>query len=76
MLELYIILLQDRARAEVTEIVDRSEGHLGITEIQNLNYLERCIKESLRLYPPVATMSRTISEDLQLRKIEFTRNLE
>nr|NP_001165933.1 cytochrome P450 4AB22 precursor [Nasonia vitripennis] len=58
---------QDKAREEVTEILDRSEGNMGMAQIQEFNYLERCIKESLRLFPPVATMARTITEDLQLK---------
>lgn len=31
-----------------------------------MEYLERCIKESLRLYPPVPVISRLLTKDLQL----------
>lgn len=51
------------------EVLKKSGGKLGMTEIQELYYLERCIKESMRLYPPVPTIFRYIAEDLQLSKI-------
>lgn len=31
-----------------------------------MSYLERCIKESLRLFPSVPTVARHLMEDLQL----------
>lgn len=37
-----------------------------MAEMQELQYLERCIKESLRLYPPVSTVTRVVTEDLPL----------
>lgn len=37
-----------------------------MSDIQSCNYLEMCMKESLRLYPSVQFISRAIEEDLQL----------
>ena len=39
---------------------------MGIAEIQQFTYLDRCIKETLRLYPSVHFISRHITEDFQL----------
>ncbi|KAL7292865.1 hypothetical protein TKK_0013539 [Trichogramma kaykai] len=58
---------QDKARAEVTQIFDRCDGKIEMQDIQDMTYLEWCVKEALRLYPPVSTMTRTITEDLQLK---------
>lgn len=57
---------KERARAEVTELLDKNDGKYDVSMNQEFSYLERCIKESLRLYPPVATMLRYTAEDLQL----------
>lgn len=59
--------IQDLARREVKELFKKSDGKLGIKEINSLDYLDRCIKESLRLYPSVAQIGRAVTEDLQLK---------
>ncbi|XP_031777513.1 cytochrome P450 4AB6 isoform X2 [Nasonia vitripennis] len=59
--------VQDRIRAEVKEVLEKSEGKMGVPEIQQLNYLELCIKESLRLYPSVPFISRGVTKDLHLK---------
>ena len=60
------IFFQELARAEVTKLLDRTGGKLDMSNTGELNYLERCIKESLRLFPPVSTIMRYTKEDLQL----------
>ncbi|XP_011504736.1 PREDICTED: cytochrome P450 4C1-like [Ceratosolen solmsi marchali] len=70
----YVIMLlaenseyQDKARSEVITILNRSKGEIRMEEIRDLHYLERCIKESLRLFPPVSALSRCLKEDLKLK---------
>ncbi|XP_014219869.1 cytochrome P450 4C1-like [Copidosoma floridanum] len=58
---------QDLARAEVTEVLDKNDGQIKMSDLQDLHYLERCIKETLRLFPPVATLVRYTREELQLK---------
>ncbi|NP_001165985.1 cytochrome P450 4AB4 precursor [Nasonia vitripennis] len=58
---------QSRARDEVKEMFNKSGGKMGYSEIQQLQYLEMCIKESLRLYPSVPFISRQLKKDLQLK---------
>jgi len=38
-----------------------------IKSLKNLTYLEKCIKETMRLYPVVPFISRIIGEDVKLR---------
>ncbi|XP_014206462.1 cytochrome P450 4C1-like [Copidosoma floridanum] len=70
----FIILLlaehqdvQTKARAEINEVFNKSSGKVKMEDLQQLQYLERCIKESLRLYPSVPFISRSITEDLHLK---------
>lgn len=55
--------IQRRAREEVLKEIGEEMAFSGI---QKLNYLEMCIKESLRLYPNIPTISRKTTTDLQL----------
>ncbi|XP_058800775.1 cytochrome P450 4C1-like [Phymastichus coffea] len=59
--------VQERARAEVNQVLSESSGAISVTTIQRLNYLDRCVKESLRLYPSVPFISRIITHDMQLK---------
>ncbi|XP_051172445.1 uncharacterized protein LOC127288825 [Leptopilina boulardi] len=59
--------IQERIRKEVCEVMKQSGGKLGMTEVNKLQYLERCIKESLRIYPSVPSIARVIHEDLKLK---------
>lgn len=60
-------MLQDRVRNEVNTVMQESEGKLTMKSLQNLHLLERCIKESLRLYPSAFVISRVTGEDVKLR---------
>ncbi|CAL7940661.1 unnamed protein product [Xylocopa violacea] len=62
--------IQDQARAEVKEVMERNDGKLNMTAIQELSYLERCIKESLRLYPSVPSISRETETNVKFGNYE------
>ncbi|XP_011635751.1 cytochrome P450 4C1-like [Pogonomyrmex barbatus] len=70
----YVLLLladhkdvQDRVREEVNAVMHESGGRFTMQSLQNLSYLERCIKETMRLYPVVYFISRVTSEDVKLQ---------
>ena len=50
----------------MVEVLENPNKQPTYNELQNLRYMERCIKESLRLYPSVYFISRTLGEDLRL----------
>lgn len=53
---------------EIDCIFDDSGRSVKRHDLGQMKYLECCIKESLRLYPPVAFIMRKIDEDLNLSK--------
>ncbi|EZA46631.1 Cytochrome P450 4C1 [Ooceraea biroi] len=60
--------VQDRVRNEVNDVMDENGGKLTMTALQNLPYLERCLKETMRLYPSVYLITRKLQEDVMLRE--------
>ncbi len=62
------LLLQKLLLDEVDDIFEDSDRHCTPQDAANLKYLECCIKESLRLYPSVPGILRTLTEDTQVGK--------
>ncbi|XP_016841222.1 cytochrome P450 4C1 [Nasonia vitripennis] len=60
------VYAQDRARAEITEVLANNNGDIT-SQLHKLHYLERCIKESIRLYPSAPCIGRILTEDIQLK---------
>ncbi|KAF8022842.1 hypothetical protein BT93_F0379 [Corymbia citriodora subsp. variegata] len=61
---------QDKAREEVIRVC----GNTGLPAAENLNELKivtMVLDETLRLYPPVATVMRQIREDVQLGDLQI-----
>lgn len=59
--------VQERVYQEIREAVIKNENKpLSITQFGELNFLDRVIKECLRIYPPVAFISRELTEDVYL----------
>lgn len=53
---------QEKIFAEILEVLETKE-ELTIDDFSKMEYLDRCIKECLRIYPPVTFISRELSED-------------
>lgn len=49
---------------EILEVLGNTDQHPTLNELSELKYMERCIKESLRLYPSVPSISRLLEEDV------------
>ncbi|XP_071572410.1 cytochrome P450 4C1-like isoform X1 [Temnothorax nylanderi] len=59
--------IQDRVRNEVDTALQEHGEKFTMKLLQDLPYLERCIKEALRLYPSVFFISRIPAEDVKLQ---------
>ncbi|XP_058797057.1 cytochrome P450 4c3-like [Phymastichus coffea] len=57
---------QELARCEAVGLLSQTDGVLTVADINKLEYIERCIKEALRLYPSAPMIGRIITEDIKL----------
>ena len=55
----------EKLMEEVNEVVEASEGKIDQESIREMPYLEACIKEALRLLPPIFRTDRTCVKDWQ-----------
>ncbi|XP_015118985.1 cytochrome P450 4C1 [Diachasma alloeum] len=58
--------VQNSIHQELDEVFGDSNEPVTTKQVQQLKYLERVIKEVLRLFPSATTVSRSLSEDLQI----------
>ncbi|KAJ3642887.1 hypothetical protein Zmor_025636 [Zophobas morio] len=56
---------QETIVQEMREVLGDIHKKPTYNELQNLKYMERCLKESLRLYPSVHFISRNLGQDLK-----------
>ncbi|CAB3256535.1 unnamed protein product [Arctia plantaginis] len=54
--------VQDNIVSELDEIFEGSNRSITMGDLSKMKYLECCIKESLRLYPPVHFISRALTK--------------
>ncbi|KAJ8674728.1 hypothetical protein QAD02_010514 [Eretmocerus hayati] len=57
--------IQDRVVEELETIFSEGDRQRrpNLKDLKNMKYLDKCIKEALRLYPSVPILGRTISDD-------------
>lgn len=58
--------IQDKVHTELDSIFHGSDRNVTLSDMSEMKYLERVIKETMRLYPPVPIIGRKVSEDVQL----------
>lgn len=63
--------IQDKVVQELDEIFGDSDRPATFADTLEMKYLERCLMETLRLYPPVPIIARELKQDVTLRKKRF-----
>ncbi|XP_054286450.1 cytochrome P450 4C1-like [Macrosteles quadrilineatus] len=59
--------VQEKAYKEVMDILQDDDRDATFQDLQNMKYLDKVIKETLRIYPPAQFVARNASEDLDLK---------
>ncbi|XP_066431181.1 ultra-long-chain fatty acid omega-hydroxylase-like [Eleutherodactylus coqui] len=57
---------QEKCREEIKELLRGETTHLGWDDLSQMPFTTMCIKESLRLHPPVPAVSRQCTEDITM----------
>ncbi|KAL5509312.1 hypothetical protein EMCRGX_G004654 [Ephydatia muelleri] len=57
---------QEKCRDEIRSVLD-GRSHLEFADLPKLQYTHWCIKEAMRLYPPVFQVFRDLGEDMMLQ---------
>lgn len=58
--------IQEKVIQELDEIFGDSDRPATFQDTLEMKYLERCLLETLRMYPPVPIIAREIKTDLKL----------
>ncbi|XP_018370170.1 PREDICTED: cytochrome P450 4C1-like [Trachymyrmex cornetzi] len=60
---------QEKVHEELEEVFGDSETPANVKELSKLKYLDRVIKETLRIFPSVPIISRELMEDIKIGRI-------
>ncbi|XP_022116626.2 cytochrome P450 4C1-like [Pieris rapae] len=68
--------VQEKIVDELNNVLSSFDGDVTTAELLQMKYMECCIKESLRLYPPIPAITRNIDVPLKLRDYEIPSGTE
>ncbi|XP_025990783.2 cytochrome P450 4C1 [Solenopsis invicta] len=57
---------QEKVHKELEEVFGNSETPASVKELSRLKYLDRVIKETLRIFPSIPLVARKLTEDIKL----------
>jgi hypothetical protein len=59
-------LIQNLVIEELDLVFSESDRPVTVQDLTQLKYMERCIKETLRMYPPLTVAARCLTEEVQV----------
>nr|CAD7598899.1 unnamed protein product [Timema genevievae] len=62
---------QDKVSQELDDIFGDSDRPVTYQDTLEMKYLERCLLETLRMYPPVPIIARQLQEDIKLASGDY-----
>lgn len=63
---------QQKAQEEIDSIMEsRQSDHFEWEDLSKMEYLGRCIKETLRMHPPVPFVGRKITKEVEIDGVKF-----
>ncbi|CRK87132.1 CLUMA_CG000941, isoform A [Clunio marinus] len=63
--------IQQKARDNVREVLKRHDGQFTYEALMEMTYIDNCLSESLRKYPPVTNLTRSCAKDYQVEGTKF-----
>nr|WCC58066.1 cytochrome P450 [Pharsalia antennata] len=64
--------LQEKLREEIREVLKRHDDKITYDAIAGMKYLAQAVDETLRIWPPVATITRVCTKDYRLQGTDIT----
>ncbi|XP_011881550.1 PREDICTED: cytochrome P450 4g15 [Vollenhovia emeryi] len=64
--------IQEKVIQELDDIFGDSDRPATFQDTLEMKYLERCLMETLRMYPPVPVIARKVNNDLKLASGDYT----
>ena len=73
---LYLMATHPEHQQTLQDEIDNINGKDVLEKMRNMEFLDLCLKETLRLYPPVAFVGRTLEEDTIIDGHTIYKNTE
>lgn len=64
--------VMQKLQGEIDEALEANHGKISYDMIQEMSYLDMCLKETLRKYPGLASLNRECTKDYNLPEAELT----
>ncbi|CAO1392675.1 unnamed protein product [Diamesa serratosioi] len=63
--------VQEKARQSVEKVMKNHDNEFSYEAMMEMDYIENCINESLRKYPPVSNLTRLCQKDYQVEGTDW-----